>query len=189
MLNEFKLNMLNREASNQKNKPEKIIECLKLNEGMIVGDIGSGGGFFVQEFSKKVGDNGLIYGIDVKQENLDFIKVILNKKDIFNVKLTKAEPDKIDLPEKSVDLFFMRNVFHHLHQQVEYFKNIRKLLKEQGKVAIIDYKNRKLSITGLFGHYTPETDLIDIMDDAGFYPQEKYNFLQDQLFIVFALKS
>jgi len=189
MLTKFRLNMLNREASNPKSKPQKIIESLKINEGMVVGDIGSGGGFFAEEFSNKVSNKGFVYAIDVKQENLNYIKDVFNKKGIVNVNLIKANPHKIDLPEGSVDLFFMRNVVHHLHQQVEYFKNLRKLLKSKGKVAIIDYKNRKLSFTGLFGHYTRVNDLIDMMDNAGFYPLEEYDFLPDQLFIIFALKS
>ncbi|MCE5214344.1 MAG: class I SAM-dependent methyltransferase [Methanobacterium sp.] len=188
MLTQFRLKMLNREALSDKNKPYKIIEHLPLKEGMIVGDVGSGGGFFVHEFSRKVGENGQIYAIDVNQKSLNFIEDNLNKEGIKNVKTIKAKPDNIDLPEKSVDLFFLRNVFHHLPEPARYFKNIRKLLKENGKIAIIDFKNKKLSFIGLFGHYTPLNVLIDVMDDAGFYPLEKYDFLPDQLFVVFTKK-
>ena len=91
----------------------------------------------------------------------------------------------MNLPEKSVDLFFLRNVFHHLPDRVEYFKNIKKLLKDDGKIAIIDYKKKGFSFTGLFGHYTPENVLMDTMDKAGFSPLEKFDFLPDQLFIIF----
>ena len=96
-----------------------------------------------------------------------------------------VNPNGINLPEESVDLFFLRNVFHHIPNQQEYFKNLEKFLKEDGKIAIIDYNKRKLSFTGLFGHHTPEIVLLDIMKQAGFSLQEKYDFLPDQLFMVF----
>jgi arsenite methyltransferase len=188
MLTDFRLNMLNKEAVSPENKPYEIIEHLNIKEGMIVGDIGSGGGFFVQEFSKEVGDKGLVYAIDVNQKSLDFVKKNLKKEALRNVKTFKANPNNIDLQEKSFDLLFLRNVFHHLPQQVKYFKNLKKLLKENGKIAIIDYNRRKLSFTGLFGHYTPDKLLLDIMDEAGYYNTQKYDFLQDQLFMVFTKK-
>lgn len=189
MFDEFRLKILNREASSPKNKPYKIIEHLKIKNGMVVGDIGSGGGYFSSEFSRKVGKEGQIYAIDVKQKNLDFIDENIDKRNIKNVKTVLANINGPDLPDESVDLFFLRNVFHHLPEQTEYIRNIKKSLKDNGKIAIIDFKNKKLSFAGLFGHYTPENVLIDIMDQVGFNPLEKHDFLPDQLFVVFAKKS
>jgi arsenite methyltransferase len=185
MFTEFRLQMLNREASSPKNKPFNIIECLNIQDGMVVGDIGSGGGYFTHEFSKQVGNDGQVYAIDVNQKSLDYIVKTLEKEEIMNVKTVLANLNGIHLPEKSVDLFFLRNVFHHLPERVEYFKNIKKLLKDDGKIAIIDYEKKGFSFTGLFGHYTPENVLIDMMDKAGFSPFEKFDFLPDQLFIIF----
>ncbi|EKF86747.1 class I SAM-dependent methyltransferase [Methanobacterium formicicum] len=185
MLNEFRYKMLNREASSPKNKPLEIIENLNLYDEMVVGDIGSGGGYFTHEFSRKVGRDGQVYAIDTDEKALDFIKNHPLTEDIQNVETLRVNPNGINLPEESVDLFFLRNVFHHIPNQAEYFKGLEKLLKEDGKIAIIDYNKRKLSFTGLFGHYTPEIVLLDIMKQAGFSLQEKYDFLPDQLFMVF----
>jgi len=185
MLTEFRFKMLNREASSPKNKSQEIIEHLNLYDEMVVGDIGSGGGYFIHEFSRKVGRNGYIYAIDTDEMAVDFIKTHLLTEDIQNVETLLVNSDGINLPEKSVDLFFLRNVFHHIPNQAEYFKGIGKFLKDDGKIAIIDYNKRKLSFTGLFGHYTPEIVLLDIMKQAGFSLLEKYDFLPDQLFMVF----
>jgi arsenite methyltransferase len=184
MFTEFRLQMLNREASSPKNKPSNIIECLNIQNGMVLGDIGSGGGYFTHEFSRQVGKDGQVYAIDVNQKSLDYIGKNLEKEGIKNVKTVPAQPNGIDLPEK-VDLFFLRNVFHHLPDKVDYFKAIKELLKDDGKIAIIDYEKKGFSFSGLFGHYTPENVLIDIMDKAGFSPFEKFDFLPDQLFVIF----
>lgn len=188
MFDEFRLKMLNNEASSPKNKPSNIIEHLNLKKGMVIGDIGSGGGYFSREFSRKVGDDGRVYAIDVNQKSLDYVARNLEKEKINNVEIILAKPQGIDLPEK-IDLFFLRNVFHHLPEPVEYFKTIGKFLKDNGKISIIDYEKRKFSFPGLFGHYTPEDVLLDIMNSAGFYPLEKHEFLQEQLFLIFAKKG
>jgi len=188
MLTGFKLKILNREASSPKNKPLEIIKNLNLEPGMILGDIGSGGGYFVQEFSKKAGAEGKVYAIDVHQKSLDFIRDSFEKTGIKNVETVLAHQNGVDLPENSIDLFFLRNVFHHLPEQEEYFKNLKPLLKKDGKIAIIDYKATGFSFMGLFGHFTPENVLIDTMDKAGFLPLEKFDFLPNQLFIIFGNK-
>jgi len=189
MLTKYKMRMLNKGASSSKNKPDDIIEHLNIKEGMIMGDIGCGGGFFTYEFSKKVGSNGLVYAVDVDQKSLELITENLENEGHKNVKTIIATQEGIDLPDGSVDMFFLRNVFHHLSEPVEYFKHLNRALKEDGKIAIIDYKNRKLSFTGLFGHYTPLNVLLDIMASAGFRPLENYDFLEDQLFIMFTKKN
>lgn len=185
MFNEFKLKMLNKEASSPKNKPAKIIKSLNIKRGMVIGDIGSGGGYFSSKFSTKVGEQGQVYAIDVNQKFLNFIGESIRKSKIKNVKTVLADVNGPDLPDNSVNLFFLRNVFHHLPKPAEYFKNIEKILEDNGKIAIIDYKKKKFSFAGLFGHYTPENVLIDIMSEVGFYPIEKHDFLPDQLFVIF----
>ena len=179
--------MLNREASSPKNMALDIIKHLNIKNGMVVGDIGSGGGFFSHEFSREVGGKGRVYAIDVNQKSLEYIGVNLEKEEKMNVRTVKANPDGMYLPE-NVDIFFLRNVFHHLTDPVEYFKSIKKFLKDTGKIAIIDYERKKFNFFGLFGHYTPRNVLLETMDKAGFYPLEIYNFLPDQLFVIFAKK-
>jgi ubiquinone/menaquinone biosynthesis C-methylase UbiE len=188
MFNEFQLKMLNKEASSAKNKPSNIIEHLHLKKGMVVGDIGSGGGYFACEFSRKVGVEGHVYAVDLNRKSLEYIARNLEKKEIRNVKTVLAQPQEVELPEQ-FDLFFLRNVFHHLTEPEEYFKSLKRFLKDDGRIAIIDYEKRKFSFTGLFGHYTPLTVLLDIMERAGFYPFKQHDFLQDQLFIIFAKKG
>lgn len=188
MLTEFSLKMLNRKASSPKNKSSAIIEHLNIQNGMIVGDIGSGGGYFTREFSRRVGEEGQVYAIDVNGKALQYISRNLKKEGVKNVKTIPTHPKGVKLPE-NVDLFFLRNVFHHLSDQEEYFKNIKGFLKENGRIAIIDYNQKKFGFTGFLGHYTPEKVLLDVMGNAGLYPVEKYEFLQDQLFIIFAKKD
>jgi arsenite methyltransferase len=188
MLTNFRLNMLNREAASPKNKPEDIIKSLNIQKGDIIGDIGAGGGYFTLKFAGEVGEEGKVYAADTNQKSLTFIEDQSKKEGLNNIKTVLVDGKGLSLPEKSADLFFLRNVYHHLSEQVEYFKNIKQLLKSEGKIAIIDYKKKGISFTGLFGHYTPPEVLRDKMGKAGFYPSETFEFLPDQSFIIFKMK-
>jgi arsenite methyltransferase len=185
MFTEFRLKMLNREAASPKNKSSTIIKNLNLREGMTVGDIGSGGGYFTHEFSRKVGNDGQVYAIDVNGDALDYISSNMSKEGINNVKTIRANPNGSNLPF-GVDIFFLRNVFHHLHDQEGYFRNIKEHLNQDGQIAIIDFNKKQLSFCGLLGHYTPDDVLLDVMSRAGYYLQEKHDFLPSQLFMIFA---
>jgi arsenite methyltransferase len=187
MFENFRLNMLNREAASPKNKPDEIIKNLYIQKGDIIADIGAGGGHFTFEFSRKVGKNGRVYAIDTNKKSLDFINDKSKKELINNIKTVLADENGISLPEK-VDTFFLRNVFHHLPEMVEYFKNIKQFLKDDGKIAIVDYKRKGFSFVGIFGHYTPENVMVDKMEKAGFYASEKFDFLDNQSFMVFKMK-
>ena len=74
-------------------------------------------------------------------------------------------------------------------EPTEYFKNLRQFLKDDGKIAIMDYKKKGFSFVGFFGHYTPEETIIDIMEKAGFYVSEKFDFLDNQSFIIFKMSE
>ena len=185
MFTNFRLNMLNREAASPKNKPDEIIKSLNIQKGDVIADIGTGGGYFTFEFSRKVGEEGKVYPVDVNQKSLEFINKSNNESR--NIKTVLVNENGLSLPEK-VDLLFLRNVFHHLPQPEEYFKNIKQFLKDNGKIAVIDYKKKGFSFTGIFGHYTPEKVLIGKMEKAGFYVFKQFDFLPEQSFILFKMK-
>jgi precorrin-6B methylase 2 len=69
MFDEFKLKMLNKRASSTESMPDKVIINLDIHKGDIIGDIGTGGGYFTFEFSKVVGKNGKVYAVDTKSNH------------------------------------------------------------------------------------------------------------------------
>ena len=141
----FQAKMFNKKASDPKNKPDKIIEAIALKPGQSIADIGSGGGYFSLRFAKIVGEEGRVYAVDTKPELLEYVKNSAREEGLDNVIPTLVSEDKLDLPEKSLDLIFMRNVTHHIPNRVEYFKSLKRFLKPDGRIAIIEYKKVKFS--------------------------------------------
>jgi arsenite methyltransferase len=182
--------MFNWEASRAKYKAHEIVERLQLNEGDIIADIGSGGGFFTSIFSGKVGESGTVYAVDTRRNNLDYIQTQVAKKGLGNVKTVLADDDRMDLPEGGIDKVFLRNVFHHLENPASYFSEIRKYMKPDGKIVIIDHRERTKGLfVGHFKHFTPEEDIVKALAVSGFKLSERSDFLPAQSFLVFELSG
>ena len=184
------LKLLNWEAALPKNKPEEVIQRLNIKDGDTVADIGSGGGYFTLEFSKRVGKNGIVYAVDTKQTYLDYIKNQSKQEKIENITTVLITESEISLPEESIDIIFLRNVFHHLSEPSNYFNKLKKYLKPNGKIAIIDHKKKKgFSFVYIFGHYIPEEEILKEMEKSGYSLAETLYFLPEQSFNIFRKKQ
>jgi ubiquinone/menaquinone biosynthesis C-methylase UbiE len=81
----------------------------------------------------------------------------------------------------------MRKVYHHLSDRVEYFRKVRRLLKQEGRVAIIEYERAKpFTFRGVFGHYLPKEIIAQEMKEAEYRVLKKLDFLPNQSFILFS---
>jgi len=185
-----KAKMFNKKASDPKSKPDQILEILALQPGQNIADIGAGGGYFSLRFADAVGRKGKVYAVDTNPEFLEFIRNSAEKKGLKNVKTVLAAEGKLTLPKKSLDFVFLRNVYHHLPNRVEYFRNLKGFLKPGGKVAIVEYKRGGLfSFHRIFGHYVHRETIVEEMEEAGYRLEKSYDFLPKQSFTIFSLKE
>ena len=187
MFNNYMVNMLNKEAGSPKNKSEEIIKNLDIQKKDVIADIGSGGGYFTFKFSNEVGKSGKVYSIDTNQKSLEYIDDNIENQKIKNIQTVLVDGNGLFIPEK-VDTIFLRNVFHHLPQQVEYFKNVKQFLKKEGKIAIIEHKKKGFSFVSIFGHNTPEEVIINTMDKSGYTLHKKLDLLPNQSFTIYKMK-
>ena len=190
MIRNPKAEMFNRKASDPKNKPDEILKALGLQQRQKVADVGSGGGYFALRFAEIVEAEGRVFAVDTNPKFLEFIQDSAKEKVLTNVETVLTEEDKPILPEKSVDLVFMRNVCHHLSNRVDYFRRLRNSLKTSGRVAIIEYRSgRGFSFHRLFGHYVAKEKIIEEMQEAGYKLEKEVDFLPEQSFTLFSMFS
>ena len=185
-MKKFRAKMFNKKASDSKNKPDQILEAIALKPGQNIADIGAGGGYFSLRFAEMVGRKGKVYAIDINPDFLEFIKNSAKEKKLNNVITNLATEDGLDLPEKSLDFIFMRNISHHISNRVEYFGSLKKFLKPDGKIIIIEYKpTRSFSFRGLFGHHVAKEIIIREMEEAGYLFEKEFDFLPEQHFTIY----
>ncbi len=188
MLNRAK--MLNKRASNKKFKADEIIERLNIELGSTIADIGCGGGFYSMKFSSVTGNNGKVYAVDTNNKLLKYIQKETDDKQIKNIEPILMENELTGINEHSCDLIFLRNVYHHINDTRAYFTQFKPYLKGNGKIAIIDYKktNRR-TFMNFIERYPEEKDIVATMKACGYEHIASYNFLEEQSFNIFQIKS
>lgn len=189
-MKDLRAKMFNRKASDPRNKPDQIVEAIGLRYGQTITDIGAGGGYFSLRFAEIVGGKGKVYAVDTNPKFLEFIKNNTEKKGLNNLIPVLAKEETLNLPEKSLDFIFMRNVTHHVPKRVEYFKNLKEFLKPDGRIIIIEYKRGKFfTFRGIFGHDVPKETIIWEMKEAGYLLEREFDFLSEQHFTIYSTKQ
>src|SRR5438876_7943054 len=64
---------LERPEREEEEKTDAMVDALHFREGEIVADIGCGSGYVARKIAKKVGESGVVYGVDIQQEMLDLL--------------------------------------------------------------------------------------------------------------------
>jgi arsenite methyltransferase len=186
---ELRTKMFNRKASDPRYKPDQVIEAIAARPGMVIADIGSGGGYYSIRFSEVAGYKGRVYAVDTNKGYLDFISSAASQKGIKNITAILSDGRDMEIPEKSLDFVFMRNVTHHIHERTGYFRRLKKYLKPGSRVAVIDYKEeikRKILFRRLSSHYVSRDTLVQELAGAGYRIEEEFGFLPEQNFIIFS---
>ncbi|MFP4199819.1 MAG: class I SAM-dependent methyltransferase [Clostridia bacterium] len=180
--------LMNRRAMNPRFKLPDVIEALEIDRGDVVADIGSGGGIYSIHFSRAVGEGGRVYAVERDSRCREYIAAEIARLGLKNVLVCCPELEDPGLPVGSCDLVFMRNVLHHIRQPARYFLNVRRCLRNGGRVAIIDYSRRSLvNAVSLLGHCVARESIDAAMGTAGYTISAEHEFLPDQHFLVYEI--
>lgn len=183
------LKSLNWEAASRKSRHEEILGKLNIRQGDAIADLGSGGGFFTLAFAHRIGKNGRVYAIDTQPKYLEFIRRRSEQEGLDNIVLVQAMETERKLPEAGIDLIFARNVFHHLPEPSSYFQRLRRFIRPDGRIVIIEHRPKKgFGFVALLKHHTPAQTIMEEMEKAGYALQSSADFLPTQTFHVFGLK-
>ncbi len=162
---------------NKLQPPKEIMDAIGVKPGMIIGEIGAGTGRMTVWLADRVGDEGKIYANDIDRKALDHLESRCKKDKLSNVVTVLGEIDDPLLPENTLDLAFMINVYHHLDMPVALVRNILPSLKPAGFLAIVDADPEKSN----FGpnHSTPMKEMLAQLDEAGYKLIRVETFLPD----------
>jgi ubiquinone/menaquinone biosynthesis C-methylase UbiE len=124
--------------------PKELLLLAGVEKGNSLLDIGTGTGYLSIAASEIVGVGGTIYALDIYQASIDALNQELSSKGIANVKPILADAVKvISIARNTIDICLMSNVLHGFvaNEEIDMvLKNISEVLKEDGKLIIIDFK-------------------------------------------------
>ncbi|NJN25684.1 MAG: class I SAM-dependent methyltransferase [Cyclobacteriaceae bacterium] len=147
--------------------PELVIRKFGGLEHKIVADIGSGTGYFtipLARMAKKV------IAIEIEQRYLDYIEdrkleLPIEHAEVIETRLTVE--DEPNLHAEEVDAVLMVNVFYYLQHRVDYMRIVKKAIKENGLLVLVDFKPGDMPV-GPSENKVPAPVVVDILRKAGF---------------------
>jgi ubiquinone/menaquinone biosynthesis C-methylase UbiE len=120
--------------------PETAIDKLGLKPGMVVADVGAGVGYFTVRLAKRVGAEGKIFAVDVQPEMLATLKRHAAEAKLTNIQPILSSESDPRLPENSCDVILMVDVYHELSQPQIMLQKLRRALKSDGRLVLLEYR-------------------------------------------------
>ncbi len=119
---------------------ELMVASLKLKSGESVADIGAGTGYISRKLSKKVGEKGIVYAVEIQQEMLDILTNKAVQAGVHNIKPILGTVTDTKLPASSVDTILLVDVYHEFDFPFEMAQAMCAALKPGGRIVFVEYR-------------------------------------------------
>ena len=134
---------LERDEREKEERGDLLLRELGLKPGMAVADIGAGTGYYARRIAPLVGSGGtggVVYATDVQPEMMKMLEDGAKKAGLTNIKPVLGSLQSVNLPDASVDLAIMVDVYHELEYPFEVIESLVRALKPGGRVAYVEYR-------------------------------------------------
>ncbi len=128
------------------NPPEKVIDVIGVEPGMVIGEVGAGRGRYTVPLARQVGNTGKIYANDIDENSLSTIRERCRRDGISNVEVVLGKEHDPLLPQQALDMVLMVWVFHHLDQPAPLLKNLKSSLKDGAPLVIVGPKDSEIDM-------------------------------------------
>ena len=160
--------LINRFESKERDEyqqPHKVMQYLGNINGKAIMDIGAGTGYFSVKLAKH-GAN--VIAADVNDEFQTFLKKRIEDNKIENITLRKIPFDSPDLKDNEVDMVLIVNSYHHIDNRAEYFAKVKKGLKNDGELVVIDFFKTDVPVGPPTNHKVSIDEVVAELKKAGY---------------------
>lgn len=130
-------------------KPEKVVERMRLKPGMIIIEIGPGKGSYTKALAKNILPDGKVYAIDIQQSIINRLKKRIEKEGITNIIPKIDDAYNLSFEDESVDRVLMIACLPEIPDPIRVLKELKRILKPDGLISLSemfpdpDYPRRK----------------------------------------------
>ena len=178
---------LDRNSRQQEENTNLAVSKFPLTSTSTVADIGAGSGYYTFRVAAKA-PLGKIYAVEVQDEMIELLKENIAKRKVGNIEIVKGSDHSPNLPDSSLDLAFMVDVYHELLYPREMLQNIRRALRPGGKLLLLEYKMEDPSVPIKTLHKMSVNQVTRELSANGFTLSYKGDFLPLQHLLIFEKK-
>ncbi|MBM3235461.1 class I SAM-dependent methyltransferase [Candidatus Poribacteria bacterium] len=148
---------------------KNILKEVGIKPGFHVLDYGCGPGSYIIPLAELMGESGKIYALDIHPLAIQRVQSIASKKQLANVE-TICSDCKTGLPDNSVDVVLLYDIFHDLGNPNGVLEELHRVLKPDGILSFSD-------------HHIKEDEIVSKVTSRGLYRLSKkggktYSFLK-----------
>lgn len=114
------------------------ISMADLKPGEVVLDLGSGAGFDAFLAAKRVGESGMVIGVDMTPEMVQKAKANAEKLSVSNVEFRLGQIERLPVADSSVDVVISNCVINLSPDKAVVFGEIYRSLRPGGRIIISD---------------------------------------------------
>lgn len=116
----------------------KVLEALGAVPGATVADVGAGDGFFTVRLARAVGPKGRVHAVDISASALEKLRKRVAAENLTNVVITEGSAWDPRLATATLDAALVINSYHEMTEHRAMLTNLRKALKPDGRLVIIE---------------------------------------------------
>ena len=119
-------------------RPDDVIEPLRLKDGKVVAEVGCGAGYFALKLASKVGEHGNVLAEDILREPLAFLWIRALLRHQGNVRVVHGDLDNPHLPKEWLDAVLIANTYHEFTNPQSILGRTFQALRSDGRLVVLD---------------------------------------------------
>ena len=119
-------------------KPDTLIRLLDVENGSAVADVGCHEGYMTFKLARHVGENGLVYAVDIDEGKLARLSERAEAYKLPQIQVIKGSENDPTLPQSSLDAVLILDTYHEIDAHEEVLQHIKASLKKGGRLVICE---------------------------------------------------
>jgi precorrin-6B methylase 2 len=178
---------LERSSRPDEENTDLVISSMNLKPSMVVADIGAGTGYYTFRMAALL-PQGKVYAVEIQEELINTLNKKKEEKKLQNVEVIRGDTLSVNLPAGVVDIAILVDVYHELSWPREIIQSIRKSLKADGRILLVEYRGEDPAVQIKPLHKTTVKQVSKEMEANGFVPDRRVEVLPIQHFLMFRKK-